>query len=114
MTDNGTEFMGEFKHLLTNCNITHHLTSVYHPQGNGQAERVVQTIKSGLTKMCAGNGGSWDQHLPLLVLAYNSSPHAVTKLCPSELLYGKKFTLPVAVSAFTIYDIIADSGTGDS
>jgi transposase InsO family protein len=40
-SDNGTEFQGAFRHQLERFDIEHVLTSSYHPQSNGAAERLV-------------------------------------------------------------------------
>ena len=48
LTDQGPEFMGEFQILLAQHSITHRMASREHPQSDGLAERMVQTMKSGL------------------------------------------------------------------
>jgi hypothetical protein len=44
VTDGGGEWEGEFDQLLTACFIDHRVTSPFHPQANGLAERVVQVV----------------------------------------------------------------------
>jgi transposase-like protein len=51
-TDGGREWLGEFDALMTDCFIDHRVTSPYHPQANGGAERCVQTAKRALRKYC--------------------------------------------------------------
>jgi transposase InsO family protein len=51
VSDQGKEFSGDFEELLVNCGIDHRMTSHDHPQANGQAERMVQTIKAALRRM---------------------------------------------------------------
>ena len=48
LADQGTEFKGEFQTLLTKHEITHRLASREHPQSDGLAERMVQTMKRAL------------------------------------------------------------------
>jgi hypothetical protein len=51
LTDQGEEFQGEFTELLTKLLIDHRLTSRDHPQSDGLAKRMVQTVKEALRKM---------------------------------------------------------------
>ncbi len=48
LTDQGSEFRGEFQDLLNHALINHHRTSRDHPQADGLAKRMVQTCKKGL------------------------------------------------------------------
>ncbi|CAM6087473.1 unnamed protein product [Calypogeia fissa] len=50
LTDQGTEFQGEFQVLCDRSLIDHRTTSRDHPKADGLAERVVQTVKRGLRK----------------------------------------------------------------
>ena len=66
---------------------THVTSSPHYPQGNGQAERAVQTAKRLLK--CSDDPG-------ISILSYNAPPLLWCNLSPSELLMGRKFrtTLP--------------------
>ena len=72
LTDQGKEFMGEFQELLERYMIDHRVTSPHHPQTNGLAERLVQTIMGALTKRCtaADSYAKWDTYLPAIALGY--------------------------------------------
>jgi hypothetical protein len=48
LTDQGTEFLGEFQTLCEQAMIDHRTTSRDHPEADGLAECMVQTIKRGL------------------------------------------------------------------
>jgi hypothetical protein len=52
ITNQGSEFRGEFQDLLDHALIDHYWTSRDHPQVNGLAERMVQTCKKKLWKIC--------------------------------------------------------------
>jgi hypothetical protein len=52
LTDQGEEFEGEFAELLGSLLIDHQITSWNHPQTDGLAERMVQTIKAALRRTC--------------------------------------------------------------
>jgi transposase InsO family protein len=55
LTNNGQEFAGELDVLCQKLLITHRTTSRYHLQSNGLAERLVRTIKGGITRFGAEN-----------------------------------------------------------
>ncbi len=50
LTDQGTEFQGEFQVLCDKALIDHRTTSRDHLEADGLAERVVQTMKKALRK----------------------------------------------------------------
>ena len=51
VTDDGSEFEGEFGLLLERCAIEHMYTSAYHPQANGLGERMIRTFKISLSRL---------------------------------------------------------------
>ena len=65
-SDNGTEYQGAFRNQLERFGIEHIHTSSHHPQSNGAAERVVQTLKSMLAAKVAGAMHDWRSMLPTL------------------------------------------------
>ena len=98
VTDQGTEFKGEFETLLTTCFIDHRRTSPNHPQGDGLAERCVQTIKSAIRKVASetGDQANWDKALPWILLGYRCSRQAASGFSPYFLLYAATPVLPPA------------------
>jgi hypothetical protein len=50
LTDQSTEFQGEFQVLCDKAFIDHRTTSRDHPEADGLAEYVVQTVKKALCK----------------------------------------------------------------
>ena len=56
----------------------------YHPASNGQAERMVRTIKSALQG--SGRAHNFDDFLNRLLLNYRVTPHGARKQAPDELL----------------------------
>ncbi|KRY32407.1 Pro-Pol polyprotein [Trichinella britovi] len=63
-------------------------TFPYHPQGNGQAERFNRTLLDMLSILVDGNPGQWDDMLPFVMLAYNSSVHESTGVTPAIAMLG--------------------------
>lgn len=69
LSDQGTEFQGDFQELLEESFIDHRVTSkdLGHPEADDLAKRMVQTCKMtlrkyGLTRNCM----TWDRMLPYL------------------------------------------------
>ena len=49
------------------------LSTVYHPQNDGQSERTIQTLEDMLRACTLEFQGNWDEHLPLVEFSYNNS-----------------------------------------
>ncbi|XP_026164228.1 uncharacterized protein LOC113131342 [Mastacembelus armatus] len=99
VSDRGPQFIAtswrEFCRLL---GITLSLSSGYHPQTYGQAERLNQELEKGLRILCAEVPGSWVKNLAWVEFAHNSLPSSSTKLSPFQIVYGLKpsvFDLPL-------------------
>ena len=88
VSDNGPQFTSaEFSDFCKANGIRHIRTSPYHPASNGQAERSVQTIKSGLNKI---QEGSLETKLYRFLLMYNITPPATTGESPSMILMKRQ------------------------
>ncbi|GKD03460.1 putative nucleotidyltransferase, ribonuclease H [Tanacetum coccineum] len=72
-----------------------YMSTAFHPQTDGQSERMIQTLKDMLRACVIDFGGNWDDHLPLVEFAYNNSYHACIKMPPYEMLYGRRCETPV-------------------
>ena len=69
-------------------------TTSYHPASDGQVERMNRTLIDMLSKYVGQNQRSWDEHIPLALLAYRSSVHESTTLSPAMMTYGRELDLP--------------------
>nr|GEU86532.1 putative reverse transcriptase domain-containing protein [Tanacetum cinerariifolium] len=67
------------------------LSTVYHPQTDGQSEHTIQTLEDMLRACVINFGGSWDVHLLLAEFSYNNSYHSSIRCAPFEALYGRKY-----------------------
>ena len=90
LTDQGKEFGGAFQTLLSKHEITHRMSSHEHPQSDGLAERMVQTMKNGLRK-CPLDGGEeqWDELLPYVAMGYRMSKQKSSGYSPYFLMFGR-------------------------
>ncbi|KRZ82866.1 Retrovirus-related Pol polyprotein from transposon [Trichinella sp. T8] len=69
----------------------------YHPQGNGQAERFKRTLLDMLSILVDGHAGQWDDILPFVMLAYNSSVHESPGITPAIAMLGRESRLSLDV-----------------
>jgi hypothetical protein len=67
----------------------------YHPQTDGQTERVNQILEDMLRACMMENQGSWDKHLPLAEFLYNNRYQESLKMSPFEVLYGRRCRTPL-------------------
>ncbi|GJS18387.1 putative reverse transcriptase domain-containing protein [Tanacetum coccineum] len=71
------------------------MSTTYHPQTDGQSERIIQTLEDMLRACVLAFGGSWDVHLLLVEFSYNNSYHSSMRCAPFEALYGRKCHSPI-------------------
>jgi hypothetical protein len=90
LSDNGTQFKSELmKDVAAVMNIRLSFTPPYHPQGNGNVERLNRTFTTMVKKYVNESQTNWDLYLPTITYAYNSSEHETTKATPFEVVFGK-------------------------
>ena len=70
-------------------------STAFHPQTDGQSERIIQTLEDMLRACVIEFTGGWDEHLPLIEFVYNNSYHSSIEMAPYEALYGRKCRTPV-------------------
>ena len=70
-------------------------TTAYHAQCNGQVEHFHQTLFCMIGKLVHDKKAQWEQHLPKLLQAYNSTRSAVTGYSPHYLMFRRHPCLPV-------------------
>ncbi|MDV3187742.1 MAG: hypothetical protein Q8836_02500 [Sweet potato little leaf phytoplasma] len=66
------------------------LSNAFHPQTDGQTERLNKTLEDMWRACVFDFSGSWDGHLHLMEFAYNNSYQATIGMSPFEALYGKR------------------------
>ena len=64
------------------------LTSGFHPESNGQVERVNQEVGRFLRSYCRDRPGEWAKYAPWAELTQNSLRHSSTNLSPFEWVVG--------------------------
>ena len=71
------------------------MSTIFHPQTNGQSERTIQVLEDMLRACFLVLKGSWEKHLPLVEFAYNNSYQASIQMTPYEALYGRPCLSPI-------------------
>ncbi len=95
-SDQGSNFESElFRELCSLLDVHKTRTVAYHPQSDGQVERFNRTCKQMLKAFVNENQTDWDDHLPLLLMAYRATPHESTGLSPNLMMFGEECTLPI-------------------
>ncbi|KAA3462083.1 Retrovirus-related Pol polyprotein from transposon opus [Gossypium australe] len=69
-------------------------STAFHPQTDGQSERVIQILEDMLRGCVINFRGSWEDFLPLAEFAYNNSYQSSIKMAPYEALYGRMCRTP--------------------
>jgi hypothetical protein len=75
----------------TNLNFS----SAYHPQTDGQTERVNQILEDVLRACALKDKKSWDKCLPYAKFSYNNNYQEILKMSPFEVLYGRRCWTPL-------------------
>uniref|UniRef100_A0A914HPD7 RNA-directed DNA polymerase n=1 Tax=Globodera rostochiensis TaxID=31243 RepID=A0A914HPD7_GLORO len=94
-SDKGKEFVNEtLTEIASTLKIERSTTAGYDPQANGVTERVNQTI-IGMLRRSTTSAWEWDDRLPYIVFAYNTTPSETTGFSPHYLMFGKPANFPL-------------------
>src|SRR6516164_945641 len=98
ISDRGPQFASRtFKEMGRLLGIELRMSTAYHPQTDGQTERLNQELETYLRIYCGNNPEDWEPLLPVLEFAHNNRTHETTKQTPFFLIGGyetKAFPLP--------------------
>jgi hypothetical protein len=91
LIDNGGEWAAEFDVMCRDYAIQHQRTAPHWPQCNGMVERMIKTIKHGITVLATtpANMDCWDQQLAKVLFGYRCGIQASTKFSPFMILAGQ-------------------------
>jgi hypothetical protein len=96
VSDRGTQFTSKFWHQLHETLGTRlEFSTAFHPQTDGQTERVNQILEDMLTACALDYGSTWDENLPYAEFSYNNSYQSSIEMAPFEALYGRKCRTPL-------------------
>ncbi|KAL5540955.1 hypothetical protein UlMin_044247 [Ulmus minor] len=90
VSDRDPRFTSRFwKSLQKTLGTELHFSTAFHPQTDGQSERVIQILEDMLRAYITDFKGSWDLDLSLVEFAYNNSYQSSIGMAPYEALYGR-------------------------
>ena len=96
-SDRGSKFVSRFFCSLGKAlDMKLHFTSGYHLEGDGQTERVNQTLEQYLRIYCNYQQDNWQSLLPIAKFCYNNTPSSTTGV---SLFFANKGYNP----AFTVH-----------
>ena len=90
LSDHGPQFISEFMcELYRLLGIQGVYSTAYHPQTDGQTERINQELEQFLRLFVNERQDNWHELLPLAEFAYNNHVHSSTQLSPFYLDTGR-------------------------
>ena len=96
VSDRGTQFTSKFwKQLHETLGTRLEFSTTFHPQTDGQTERVNQILEDMLRACALDYGSSWDDNLPYAEFSYNNGYQASLRMAPFEVLYGRRCRTPL-------------------
>ena len=90
ISDRDPRFVSEiYRQMCKRFAIKRAMSSAYHPQSDGQTERVNRTLEQMLRPYIQTNEAEWESLLPAMELAYNCTTHTSVGLSPFEVMIGE-------------------------
>ena len=91
VSDRGTQFTSEITtDLMKKFGSDQRFTTAYHAQSNGLVERFNRTIVGMLKKFTNAEQTNWNEYIPYVLWAYNTTPQANTKFSPFLLVFNRE------------------------
>jgi transposase InsO family protein len=96
ISNRGTQFVALFwEQLQKSLGTIVIRSSAYHPQTDGQTERVNQILEDMLRACVIHYGKNWDKYISLAEFSYNNNYQSSLKMAPFEALYGRRCRTPL-------------------
>jgi hypothetical protein len=89
ISDRGSLFTSQFwKKVMEAMGTSRNLSTAFHPESDGQTERINAILEQYLRAYCNYQQNNWNQLLPMAEFCYNNSRSETTKVSPSFTNYG--------------------------
>jgi hypothetical protein len=103
VSDRGSVFTSDFwQCLMALLHVKTDLSTSFHPQTDGQTERVNQTLEQYLRIYINYEQDSWEKLLPLAQYCYNNAAHASTNITPFFANFGYHPTLDISIPSLPL------------
>ena len=90
LSDQGSSFKNKLvAQLCKLLNIKHRFSSAHHPQTDGKAERMIQTVIRSLKLTCE-NQTQWVEKLTPVLMSYRSTVSMAIGMSPYHALFGRE------------------------
>ena len=107
VSDRDLRFTSRFwKELQSTLGIRLNFSTTFHPQIDGQSERLIQVLKDMLQGCVMEFTGSWDRYIPLMEFAHNNSYQSNIGMTPYETLHGRRCRTPVCWTELNDHKVI--------
>ncbi|MBW0566732.1 hypothetical protein O181_106447 [Austropuccinia psidii MF-1] len=90
VSDRGSFFVSScWTQLCQKLKISRDLSASFHPETDGQTERINQILEENLWMYVSYHQDDWHTWIPLAEFAYNNAEHSSTKQSPFFTIYGR-------------------------
>ena len=98
VSDRDTRFTSGFwTEVCQLMQIKRSMSTAYHPQSDGQTDRMNRVLEDMLTHYVSPNQTDWDKHLPMVEFAINNAYQESVKATPFMLNYGQHPHTPASI-----------------
>ena len=112
ISDRDPRFVAHFwRALMEILGTQQSLSTAYHPETDGQSERMHRTVEQVLRCYTSPLQRDWDMFLPAAEFAINSTRSLATGKSPFEVIFGRLPLLPVDASVSAVTDCKVESAT---
>ena len=96
VSNRDSRFTSKFwKELQSTLGTRLNFSTAFHPQTDGQSERLIQVLEDMLRGCVMEFIRSWEMYIPLIEFAYNNSYQSSIGMAPYEALYGRRCRTPM-------------------
>lgn len=89
LSNRGPQFDSNFlKDLWKLTGVEGRMSTAYHPQTDGEMERMNREIEAYLRILCSNHPHDWSEYITNMEFAFNNREHSATKHSPFFLMYG--------------------------
>jgi len=109
VTDRGSTFISQYtQQLYKQLGIKAKPSTAFHPQTDGQTEKLNHFVETYLRIYCEGNEKQWPKFLSSAQFAYNNTKQTATGFAPFEIVYGSTMHMGIEQPHESIVPSIED------